>query len=110
LGQKYNKAIRDRIPEIIRERGEECEVRQLSDIEFLLELEKKLDEEVTEYNQSKDLEELADILEVVYRIGELKGVSSDKLDKIRSEKNLARGSFRKNLFLIETKRKPDIQR
>jgi hypothetical protein len=61
LAKIYSKAIRDRIPEIIMANREECIVRRLTDAEFLSELEKKLHEE------------LADILEVVYKISELRG-------------------------------------
>jgi len=94
----YNKAIRDKIPEIIKASGKEPKTRQLSDAEFLSKLEEKLVEELKEYQDSKSPEELADILEVIYRIGQLKG--SD-LEKIRIKKNQDRGAFEKNLFLIQ---------
>ena len=67
-------------------------------------MEKKLNEEVAEYLESKTDEELADILEVVYRIAELRGVSSDELDKIRKEKTKERGKFDSNLFLIDAEK------
>lgn len=97
--RKYNKVIRDKIPKIIKESGNVCNTLTLSDEKFLIELEKKLVEELTEYQESKDVEELADILEVIHRISELKGVN---LDKIRQEKIEKRGGFEKNLFLIDT--------
>jgi predicted house-cleaning noncanonical NTP pyrophosphatase (MazG superfamily) len=98
----YNKPIRDKIPEIIKESGKNCNVKKLDDLEFLVELEKKLIEELTEYQESKDVEELADILEVVYRISELKGIKSDALDSIKNEKAKKRGKFDNNLFLVDT--------
>ena len=98
----YNKAIRDKIPEIIKNSGYSCNVKALSDHEFLIEIEKKLAEEVGEYQKDRDVTELADILEVIYRIAELKGVSKEELEKIRISKNNERGSFEKNLFLIDT--------
>jgi predicted house-cleaning noncanonical NTP pyrophosphatase (MazG superfamily) len=101
----YNKAIRDKIPEIIKKDGYSCNVKTLSDEKFLVELEKKLSEEVTEYQNDKNSEELADILEVIYRIAELKGVSKEELEKIRIRKVSERGSFEKNLFLIDTNKK-----
>jgi len=94
----YNKAIRDKIPEIIKASGKEPKTRKLTNAEFLSKLEEKLDEELKEYQDSKSPEELADILEVIYRIGQLKG--SD-LEKIRIKKNQDRGAFEKNLFLIQ---------
>ena len=98
----HNKAVRDKIPEIIKESGNTYNVKKLSDSEFLLELEKKLAEETKEYNQSKSIEELADILEVIYRISQLKGISTEKLEEIRQEKAIKRGVFQNNLFLIDT--------
>jgi predicted house-cleaning noncanonical NTP pyrophosphatase (MazG superfamily) len=99
--KKHNKAIRDKIPEIIEESGKKYNLKQLDDTSFLAELEKKLIEEVNEYAKSKDAEELADLLEVIYRISELRGVSSDKLDEIRKDKAEKRGKFDSNLFLID---------
>ena len=101
---KYNKAIRDKIPEIIAESGKKYNLKQLDDESFLAELEKKLSEEVNEYTESKDVEELADLLEVIYRISELRGVNSDELDKIRKEKAKKRGKFDSNLFLIDAEK------
>ena len=98
----YKKAIRDKIPEIIEKDGYSSNVKIMSNEEFLLEIEKKLSEEVSEYQNDKNPEELADILEVVYRIGELRGISKDELEKIRVKKANERGSFEKNLFLIDT--------
>lgn len=103
MGQEYNKAVRDKIPQIIQARGEKCEVKRLSDSEFLVELEKKLGEEVAEYQQSKTAEELADIIEVIRRISELKGIGIDNLENIRSRKAEQRGRFSNNLFLVRTK-------
>ena len=98
----YNKAIRDKIPEIIKESGKNCNVKKLDNSEFLIRLEKKLAEELAEYQESKNVEELADILEVIYRISELKGVVSDELDEIRQKKAEQRGKFDDNLFLVDS--------
>ena len=97
----YNKAVRDRIPEIIRDSGQRCETRSLSDAEYLPELEKKLGEELDEYLKSGSLEELADILEVVHRIAELRESNFNEVDEIRLEKKVKRGGFEGNIFLVE---------
>ena len=102
--KKYNKVIRDKIPEIIADSGKKYSIKQLDDTSFLAEIEKKLIEEVNEYSESKDIEELADILEVIYRISELRGVNSDELDEIRKEKAEKRGKFDDNLFLIDAEK------
>lgn len=98
---KYEKAVRDKIPEIIKSSGKNCNVKKLDDSEFLIQLEKKLLEELNEYQESKDVEELADVLEAIYRISELKGVVPDELDKIRQKKAEQRGKFDDNLFLVD---------
>ena len=98
----YNKAIRDKIPEIIKLSEKNCDVKKLNDSEFLVELEKKLIEELTEYQESKDVEELADMLEVIYRISELRGITSNELENIKNEKAKKRGKFNDNLFLVDT--------
>ena len=102
--KKYNKVIRDKIPEIIAESGKKYNLKQLDDASFLAELEKKLIEEVNEYAESKDVEELADMLEVIYRVSELRGVNSDELDEIRKDKAEKRGIFANNLFLIDAEK------
>ena len=102
--KKYNKVVRDKIPEIIAESGKKSNIKQLDDTSFLAELEKKLIEEVNEYSESKDVEELADLLEVIYRISELRGVNSDELDEIRKDKAKKRGKFDDNLFLIDAEK------
>ena len=98
----YDKAIRDKIPEIIQKDGHSCNVKTLSDEGFLVEIEKKLSEEVTEFQNDKNPEELADILEVIYRIAKLRGISKEELENIRIKKAEERGGFDKNLFLIDT--------
>jgi len=99
---KYNKAIRDKIPEIIKNSGYSPKIKKLSNKKFLLEMERKLLEETKEYLQDKESHELADIIEVIYRISELKGISVKELEKIRIKKKEERGGFKKNIFLIDT--------
>jgi|TARA_B110000467_G_C18186193_1_gene403415 predicted house-cleaning noncanonical NTP pyrophosphatase (MazG superfamily) len=102
--KKYNKVIRDKIPEIIKESGKKYNLKQLDDTSFLIELEKKMVEELGEYQESKNVEELADILEVIYRISELRGINHDELEKLRENKAQKRGKFTSNLFLIDAEK------
>ena len=102
--KKYNKVVRDKIPEIIEESGKKYNLKQIDDASFLVEIEKKLIEEVNEYAENKDVEELADLLEVIYRISELRGVNPDELDRIRQDKGQKRGKFASNLFLIDAEK------
>lgn len=96
----YNKLVRDRIPEIIEATGARCETRILSDAEYLLLLNAKLDEELTEYHQSGDIEELADMLEVIYALANAKGFTIENLNTIRTVKAQKRGHFHKKIMLL----------
>lgn len=97
----HNKAVRDKIPEIIKSSGRNCKTKRLSDSEFLVKLEEKLAEELQEYMESKSVEELADIIEVIYRIAELGGTTKEQLEKTRLSKSQQRGGFKDNLLLID---------
>ena len=65
---EYDKLIRDRIPEIIESSGKKCVVEVLEDDAYLQYLDQKLNEELAEYQADKSLEELADLLEVMYAV------------------------------------------
>lgn len=73
----------------------------LSDGDYLRALDSKLSEEMKEYTDSHSIEELADILEVVYAAAAARGVTRDTLEKIRAEKRRKNGGFSKKLFLKE---------
>lgn len=102
MRKDYDKAVRDRIPEIIRESGRDCNLKVVTDNEFLPYMKDKLIEEVNEYLENGDVEELADVLEVVNRLAELSGVDIDDLENIRLRKNNERGGFHKNIILLNT--------
>lgn len=96
----YNKLVRDKIPEIITANGEKAVIRILEDEEYITALEKKLDEEVSEYHESKETEELADILEVIYALCEAKGHPQKELMQVYEKKHNERGGFSKKIFLL----------
>lgn len=95
----YNKLIRDKIPEIISASGKKANCRILSKDDYIKELDQKLDEECAEYQTDKNIEELADILEVIYAIAEARGYSATELERIRLEKSKKRGGFSQRIFL-----------
>ena len=95
----YNKLVRDKIPEIIEEDGKKCKVRILSDEEYIAALEAKLNEEVAEYQTDKNLEEMADVLEVLQAICIARGYSLEKLEELRAKKADERGGFAEKIFL-----------
>lgn len=95
----YNKLVRDKIPEIIQASGKICEIEILPDEEYIQMLDKKLDEELAEYHKDKNVEELADILEVLYAVAKARGYSIKKLDQVRVEKQKSRGGFDEKILL-----------
>lgn len=95
----YNKLVRDKIPEIISASGKKASCRILNKNEYITELDRKLNEECTEYQTDKNIEELADMLEVIYAIAEARGYSAAELERVRLEKSEKRGGFSQRIFL-----------
>lgn len=95
----YNKLVRDKIVEIIEADGRTPKFRILGDEEFRKELNKKLQEEVNEYLEDNNVEELADIVEVIYGILDSMHISKDEFEQTRLSKREKRGGFEKKIFL-----------
>jgi len=96
---KYNKLVRDNIPEIIKEKGENPLSHIAEEKEYWQKLREKLQEEVNEFLEEESEEEFADILEVIYAICEVKGISKEKVEALREKKAEERGSFKKKVIL-----------
>ena len=96
--KKYDKLVRDRIPEIINSNGKRCKVQIASEAEYAAKLKEKLLEEASEFFENPSIEELADVQEVVTAIIKLKNwdVWNARLDK-----NIERGSFNNRYILKE---------
>ena len=98
----FNKLVRDKIPEIIEADGRTCKTHILTDEEYLAALEEKLNEEVAEYQKDKNLEEMADVLEVLQAICIARGYSLVELEILRKKKANDRGGLSKKIFLEST--------
>ncbi len=92
------KLVRDKIPQIIKSGGKKPITRILDNEEYLQELDKKLYEEVSEYQADKSIEEMADVLEVLFAICEARGYSVEELMEVRNVKREERGGFEKKIF------------
>lgn len=97
----YNKLVRNRIPEIIEASGKNCVTEVLTDEAYLKMLDAKLDEELAEYHADQNIEELADLLEVIRACAIARGHSVEELEQVRTEKAAKRGSFEKKILLKE---------
>ena len=98
---KHNKLVRDRIPEIIEASGRTCVREILSDEDYLRMLDAKLDEELAEYHKDQNIEELADLMEVILAAVIARGYTLEQLERVRAEKAAERGGFEKKILLKE---------
>lgn len=98
---KYNKLVRDKIPQIIENKGGKAVVEKLGDEEYKKLLDAKLQEELEEYIQSGNEHELADIVEVIYALLDYKGISIEEFERIRLDKQSERGAFKERILLRE---------
>jgi predicted house-cleaning noncanonical NTP pyrophosphatase (MazG superfamily) len=98
---KYDKLIRDKIPEIIEAKGSKAITDVLDDANYEKYLDAKLSEELKEYLEDGSVEELADMVEVVYALLDYKGISIEEFEKVRILKVEERGAFKKRLLLKE---------
>lgn len=95
----YNKLVRDKIPSIIESKGSIPHYRVLDNDEFAKTLKDKLVEEAHEFFQSDEMEELADVLEVILALLETKHLTLNKLIDVCRQKERERGAFKLHLYL-----------
>ena len=105
----YHKLVRDRIPEIIEADKKICICETLSNADYISLLVQKLNEELAEYQESKSLEELADLLEVMQAVVKARGWTLEELEQVRSNKAAKRGGFEKKILLKEVYTLSDYQ-
>lgn len=84
--RRFNKLVRDRIPEIIEASGSACVTEILSDEDYLRMLDAKLDEELAEYHADQNIEELADLMEVIRACAVARGYSIEELERVRQKR------------------------
>ena len=97
----YHKLIRDKIPEIVEASGKTAITEVMNDRDYLAAIDEKLGEELSEYLESHALEELCDLLEVIYAAAFANGYTVEALHKAREDKAKERGGFSKKLRLLE---------
>jgi predicted house-cleaning noncanonical NTP pyrophosphatase (MazG superfamily) len=101
----HNKLVRDRIPEIIESTGKRFTARILENEEYIKELKNKSQEELDEYlsaeNNQDAIEELADLLEIIYALAECHGATFEEVETVRQKKAEKRGGFKEKIFLID---------
>ena len=101
MSKQYHKLVRDKIPQIIAATGKTCRTEILEEDAYLQLLDEKLGEELAEYQASKSLEELADLLEVMEAVVAARGYTWEQLEAVKAEKKAARGGFADKILLLE---------
>ncbi len=99
---KYDKLIRDKIPEYIASRGGTSRTHIGDDIEYWTKLKQKLVEEAQEFARDETIGELADLQEVIDAICTYKKFDYVEISKIKKDKHDKRGGFSKRLILEES--------
>jgi predicted house-cleaning noncanonical NTP pyrophosphatase (MazG superfamily) len=94
-----NKLVRDNILEIIKSKGQIADYEILDDVRIKEELLIKLFEECNEFKIDKNIEELADILEVIDGIITNFGFNREELEEVKKQKLTKNGGFQKRIFL-----------
>jgi len=100
---RYDKLIRDRIPEIMDDAGVSYEIETLDDEAFERALRAKLVEEAGEAavaaGQGDLAKELADLLEVVRALMKATGLDPENVETLRERRRIERGGFARRLWL-----------
>lgn len=95
----YHKLVRDKIVENIEAKGSICKYRILEEKEYSQELDRKLLEEANEFIENHNIEEMADLLEVIESIQKNEKMNESRLKEIKEQKAIKKGSFAKKIFL-----------
>lgn len=99
---KYYKLIRDKIPEYIKSKGGAPIIHIADDSEYLQKLKEKLLEEIEEFKNDENIEEFADILEVIDAIADYKGFDHNEIERVKKKKAEEKGKFKKRIILEES--------
>ncbi|MBE5906116.1 MAG: hypothetical protein E7277_04870 [Lachnospiraceae bacterium] len=103
MKEEYYKLVRDKVPEIMKSEGAVVQYQIMEDKYYRQELFLKLREEARELmDDPHDIEEYADILEVLDCIMKLHGISFDAVMETKEKKRLQKGSFTEKYFLYHS--------
>lgn len=99
MTREFDKLVRDGVPELIEESGDEPVVHTAQGEEYSRRLVEKLEEELAEFRESGDPEELADLLEVLHAVRKDRGLTVAERRELRAKKAQRRGRFDDGIVL-----------
>jgi predicted house-cleaning noncanonical NTP pyrophosphatase (MazG superfamily) len=108
----YNKLVRDKIPAIVEQNGKRANYTVLGQAEYVDALRQKFTEEWAEYveaanaekmSPSQAVEELADLLEILYSLARIHGADEHELHRVCQQKREERGGFSERIWLVEVR-------
>lgn len=106
MRRHFYKLVRDKIPDVIARDGQRAIIRTLTPRRLQAELREKLVEEAIEARDTnggrRQLEELADVFEVLNELALRSGVGMAGVRKAATAKRRAKGGFKKGVYLIAT--------
>jgi predicted house-cleaning noncanonical NTP pyrophosphatase (MazG superfamily) len=109
MSRNYGKLVRDKIPTIINERGEEAVVRTVTGDELEFRMRLKIKEEMEELAIADglvdELKEFADLYEILDAYRKQRGFTQADIKAARKEKNDSRGKFKDGVFLVSVRDK-----
>lgn len=99
----HNKLVRDNIPDIINGAGKKCKIKKLNNLEYTIELKKKLCEEANEVfeanSKNEIIQELADVLEIVDALKDIYDLTDLDIQYIKEQKANKNGRFKEKIYL-----------
>lgn len=99
---KYNKLVRDKIPEYIQNKGGNPISHVAEEKEYWIKLKEKIQEELDEFIKDENIEEFADLMEVLDAVAEYKKFSPHHVKEHREKKAKERGVFKERIILDES--------
>ena len=100
---ELNKLVRDKVPSLVTKDGGSYSLKLLSPLEHQHEITKKMYEELNEYNtatsKEEAIEELVDIVELIYAAVKLHDLSIEEFEETRLNKKKKKGGFEKGIYL-----------
>ena len=108
---KFDKLVRDKIPNIIRQKDISVFEYVMEQEEYIQELKQKLLEEAEEVisasSKTDITEELADVLEVIYALANAYDIIPDEIERARLKKKDTNGGFKDKIYMTSIEMNAD---